>query len=151
MVEIVSLVLEEKIVNFFFPVGVDLHLNKLESPSLKDSLSQVWLKLTQSFWRRRSKCEKFTPTKTTATTDNGHILFRKAPLSLQLSSAQVSLKKITREITRNLPDFKYVIYVYAKRGFSLSFSCAVLLFSYKSNIKFTTKFLLVMLFIFSLC
>ena len=29
-----------------------LHLNKLESPSSKDSLCQVWLKLAQWFWRR---------------------------------------------------------------------------------------------------
>ena len=30
-----------------------LHLNKLESPSPKDALCQVWLKLTQWFWGRR--------------------------------------------------------------------------------------------------
>ena len=29
------------------------HLNKLEYPSLKDALGQVWLKLAQWFWRRR--------------------------------------------------------------------------------------------------
>ena len=29
-----------------------LHLNKLESPSPKDALCQVWLKLAQWFWRR---------------------------------------------------------------------------------------------------
>ena len=29
-----------------------LHLNKLESPSPKDALCQVWLKLNQWFWRR---------------------------------------------------------------------------------------------------
>ena len=29
------------------------HLNKLESPSLKDTLIQVWLKLTQSFWKKK--------------------------------------------------------------------------------------------------
>ena len=33
--------------------GVALHLNKLESPSPKDALCQVWLKLAQWFWRRR--------------------------------------------------------------------------------------------------
>ena len=33
--------------------GKALHLNKLESPSSKDGLCQVWLKLTQWFWRRR--------------------------------------------------------------------------------------------------
>ena len=31
-----------------------LHLNKLESPSPKDSLRQIWLKLAQVFWRRLS-------------------------------------------------------------------------------------------------
>ena len=31
---------------------VVLHLNKLESPSLKDALCQVWLKLALWFWRR---------------------------------------------------------------------------------------------------
>ena len=30
-----------------------LYLNKLESPSPKDALCQVWLKLAQWFWRRR--------------------------------------------------------------------------------------------------
>ena len=30
-----------------------LHLNKLESPSPKDALCKVWLKLAQWFWRRR--------------------------------------------------------------------------------------------------
>ena len=33
---------------------------KIESPSLKDALCQVWLKLDHWFWRRREKCEKFT-------------------------------------------------------------------------------------------
>ena len=33
--------------------GGTLHLNKTESPSPKDTLCQVWLKLTQWFWRRR--------------------------------------------------------------------------------------------------
>ena len=35
--------------------GGALHLNKLESPSPKNALCQVWLKLTQWFWRRRTK------------------------------------------------------------------------------------------------
>ena len=30
-----------------------LHLKKLEPPSPKDALCQVWLKLAQWFWRRR--------------------------------------------------------------------------------------------------
>ena len=33
--------------------GRALHLNKLESPSPKDALWQVWLKLTWWFWGRR--------------------------------------------------------------------------------------------------
>ena len=33
--------------------GGALHLKKLESPSPKDALCQVWLKLAQWFWRRR--------------------------------------------------------------------------------------------------
>ena len=31
---------------------MDLHLNKLESPSPKDALKQIWLKLVQWFLRR---------------------------------------------------------------------------------------------------
>ena len=37
--------------------GVILHLNKFESPSPKDDLCQVWLKLAQSFWKRCQKCK----------------------------------------------------------------------------------------------
>ena len=33
--------------------GGTLGMNKLESPSPKDALCQVWLKLAQWFWRRR--------------------------------------------------------------------------------------------------
>ena len=56
--------------------GMVLHLNKLKSPSPKDGLYQVWLKLIQWFWRRR-KCEKFTTTMTpmtmTTTMDKAHL------------------------------------------------------------------------------
>ena len=48
-----------------------LHLNKSESHLPNDNLCQIWLKLTMWFWRRRWKCEKFTTTMTTMTTDNG--------------------------------------------------------------------------------
>ena len=48
--------------------GVALYLNKLESPSSKNALCQVWLKLARWFWRRRWKCEKFTTTTTTTLT-----------------------------------------------------------------------------------
>ena len=40
--------------------SVALPLNKLESPSPKDALSQVWLKLAKRFLRRKWKCKKFT-------------------------------------------------------------------------------------------
>ena len=36
-----------------FEKSVSLYLNKLESPSSKDALCQVWLKLALWFWRRR--------------------------------------------------------------------------------------------------
>ena len=49
--------------------GWALHLNKLQSPSLKEGFCQVWLKLAQWFWRRGWKCEKFTTTTTTTPTD----------------------------------------------------------------------------------
>ena len=39
------------IISFWKKDG-SLHLNKLESPSPKDALCQVWLKLAQWFWRR---------------------------------------------------------------------------------------------------
>ena len=69
--------------------GGTFHLHKLESPSPRDALYQVWLKLAQWFWRRRWKCEKFTTTTTsTTTTDNEQILIRKAHLSLRLRWAK---------------------------------------------------------------
>ena len=76
--------------------GGALHLNKLESPSHKNALCKVWLKLARWFWRRRWKCEKFMMTTTTTTTtssttttaDNGQILIRKAQLSFRLRWAK---------------------------------------------------------------
>ena len=66
-----------KVVNLFllipnylpFGKGVALRLNKLEFPSPKDTLCQVWLKLAQWFWRRRWKCEKFTDRQTDGQTN----------------------------------------------------------------------------------
>ena len=49
--------------------GEALHLNKLESPSPRDTLCQVWLKLAQWFSRRRWKCEKFTDKQSDGWTD----------------------------------------------------------------------------------
>ena len=81
LVEIGPVVLEKKILKFrkcvfslfrnYLPLekGWALHLNKLESPSPKDALCQVWLKLAQWFWRRRWKCEKFTDRRTDRQTD----------------------------------------------------------------------------------
>ena len=63
--------------NYFVIKGRAFHMNNLEF----DAFCQVWLKLTQWFWRRRWKCEKFM---TTSMTDNGQILIRKARLSLRL-------------------------------------------------------------------
>ena len=34
-------------------IGIALHLNKFESPSPRDALCQVWVKLAKWFWRRR--------------------------------------------------------------------------------------------------
>ena len=48
------------------------------SPSPKDALRQVCLKLVWWFWRKRWKCEQFTTTTTTTTTDNGQFVIRKA-------------------------------------------------------------------------
>ena len=67
-----------------------LHLNKLDFPSAKDDFCQVWLKLTQFFFKfvnvfsqifNYIPLEKFTTTTMTTTTDNGHILMRKAHVS----------------------------------------------------------------------
>ena len=71
--------------------GGTLHLNKLASPSPKDALYQVWLKLAQWFWRRSWKCEMFTTTTTRTTTDNGQIFIRKAHSSLRLRWAKKNL------------------------------------------------------------
>ena len=82
LVVIGPVVLEEKIffnfVNLFslfrnyLPLekGGALHLYKLESPTPKNALCQVGLKLVQWFWRRWWKYEKFTTTtKITTKTD----------------------------------------------------------------------------------
>ena len=46
------------LVDYNFPMGKDmaLHLNKLKSPSPKEALCQVWLKLTQCFLREYFFC-----------------------------------------------------------------------------------------------
>ena len=54
--------------------GVALHLKKIESPSPKDALCQVWLKLAQWFWRRRWKVNRWMDRRT----DNRKQVIRKA-------------------------------------------------------------------------
>ena len=71
-----------------------LILNKLESPSPKDALCQVWLKLAQWFWRRRWLSEKITDWQTDGHTDDGRQVIRKAHLSFQLRWAK-NFKTIT--------------------------------------------------------
>ena len=68
LIEIGPVVLEKKIFKFrqcnfaillkyYLPLekGGAIHLNKLESPSPKNALCQVWLKLALWFWGRRKK------------------------------------------------------------------------------------------------
>ena len=45
---------------YCLPKGKDvaLHLNELESPSPKDALCHIWLKLAQWFWRKSRNCKK---------------------------------------------------------------------------------------------
>ena len=82
LVEIGPVVLEKKIFKFrqcIFAICViispwkragALHLNKLESPSPKDALCQVWLKLAQWFRTRRWKSKRFTDRRTDGRTDS---------------------------------------------------------------------------------
>ena len=67
LIEICTVFLQKKIFksNVFsqFPISYSFI-----SPTPKDALCQVWLKLTQWFWGKRWKCEKFTTTTTTPLT-----------------------------------------------------------------------------------
>ena len=83
LVEIGLVVLEKRFLNLVdvfllfhnylpFKKGMVFHLNKLEFPSPRDTLCQVWLKLALWFWRRRWKCEKFTDGRT----DDAHLSFQ---------------------------------------------------------------------------
>ena len=65
---------------------VALHLNRLEPLLPDDALCQVWLNLFIVYEKKMKMfTTKFTTTTaTTTTTDNGHILIRKANLSLRL-------------------------------------------------------------------
>jgi hypothetical protein len=84
LIEFGLLVLKKKILKIFsvfllfcyyLPLekGNHLHLNKLESPTPKDDLCQVWLKLAQWFWRRSRKCKSLkTEGKTDGRRTKGH-------------------------------------------------------------------------------
>jgi hypothetical protein len=58
--------------------GYPLPLKKLESPSRKNDLCQVWLKLVQWFWRRSRKCKKLQMDKQTDGQTDGRQVIRKA-------------------------------------------------------------------------
>ena len=80
----------------YLPLEKDraLHFKKLESPLSKIALWQVWFKLAQRFWRRSSKCEKFTD----GQTDDRQQVIRKAHLSFQLRWAKTERDRGEREI-----------------------------------------------------
>ena len=83
--------------------GVALHLNKLESPTPKDALCQVWLKLAQWFWRRRWRCEKFTDRQTDRQMDgrtDGQMLDDRWSEKLTWAFSSGELKMIYRNIFR---------------------------------------------------
>ena len=63
-----------------------LHFNKLESPSPKDALCQVWLKLAQWFWRRRflNFVNGFSLFRNYLPLEKGGVLFKKKQLKSPL-------------------------------------------------------------------
>ena len=63
-----------------------LHLNKIASPSPKDALCKVWLKLTPWFWRRW-KCENVTSLHIQVTLNNSN--FTGPSIDLQRSRVRV--------------------------------------------------------------
>ena len=62
----------------------DPHLNKLESPSTKDALCQVWLKLAQLFLRERVENIEISLQTDGQQTDDGQQAIRKAHFCFQL-------------------------------------------------------------------
>ena len=63
---------------YHLPLENDVVLRLKKSPSNKNALCQVWLKLDQWLWRR-NKTEKYRKTRTT-TTNDGQISIRKTHL-----------------------------------------------------------------------
>ena len=91
LVEIRWVVLEKKILKLrqcIFAISWLYPLRNEQIPSFEhnlipfttDALYQVWVKLTERFWRRSSKCEKLTD----GQTDDRQRMIRKAHLSFQL-------------------------------------------------------------------
>ena len=56
-----------------FDEGLVLHLNKIEAPSPKDDVYEVWLNLAQRFLRRSKKCEKLTDRRRTKGDQNSSL------------------------------------------------------------------------------
>ena len=85
----------------YFPFFVikSLHLDRLKSPSLRDALCQVWLKLVPCFWKRRWKCKKLADGQTDGQIDGQQLVIRKAHLSFLLRWA----KKIPWTLDSNTP------------------------------------------------
>ena len=78
---------------YYLPLekGVALHLNKLKSPSPKDALCQVWLKLALWFLRRSQKYEKFTDRWTDRRTDRQTDDRRSEKLTGAFSSGELKI------------------------------------------------------------
>jgi hypothetical protein len=76
---------------YYLPLekGYPLPLNKFESPSHKDDLCQVWLKLVLWFWSRSQKCKSLQTDRQTNRQTDGRRTTGDQKSSLELS-AQVS-------------------------------------------------------------
>jgi hypothetical protein len=82
---------------YYLPLekGYPLPLNKLESPSSKDDLCQVWLKLVQWFWRRSRKCKSLqTDGQTNRRTDR-HTPDNGRSEKLTFSSGELKRKRLS--------------------------------------------------------
>jgi hypothetical protein len=91
--------------------GYPLLLNKLQSPSPKDDLCQVWLKLVQWFWRTSRKCKSLQTDRQThgrqdGRTDAGQRAIRKAHLSFQLRWAKNRSTLPSKNKEKNIPPPK---------------------------------------------
>ena len=106
--------------------GGTLHLNKLQSPPLKDTLCQVWLKLAQCFWRRWWKCEMFTDRQTDRQTDDGQKVIRKANLNFQLRWAKKSIARWWNGEREH--HFNVIVLLHHRhRDIALSYLCLIVI------------------------